>query len=128
MDAVCRRYRMPNRTRRLALQVCRHHLDCHRLLEARPGTVMKLLERLDALRHGDVTEFVQACEADFRGREGREGADYPQGRRLHAALHAARAINARDLAADGLQGPELGAALRRARIEAIAQLPVEPGE
>jgi len=128
VEAVCRRYRMPNRTRRLALQVCRHHLDCHRLLEARPGTVMKLLEGLDALRHGDVTEFVQACEADYRGREGREDRDYPQGRRLRAALAAVRAINARDLAAEGLEGPELGAALRRARVEAIAQLPVDPGE
>ncbi|MCG6630688.1 multifunctional CCA tRNA nucleotidyl transferase/2'3'-cyclic phosphodiesterase/2'nucleotidase/phosphatase, partial [Acinetobacter baumannii] len=37
-------------------------------------------------------------------------------KRLHAA---ASAINARDLAADGLQGPQIGEALTKARIAAI---------
>jgi hypothetical protein len=37
-------------------------------------------------------------------------------------------VRARDLAAQGLAGKALGEALRRARIEAIGQLPVQPGE
>jgi tRNA nucleotidyltransferase (CCA-adding enzyme) len=127
VESVCRRYRMPNRTRRLALQVCRHHLDCHRLLEARPGTVMKLLESLDAIRHADVEDFVLACQADWQGREGREERPYPQGERLRAALRAVLAIQARDLGLAGLEGPALGEALRNARVQAIAELPIEPG-
>lgn len=127
VEAVCERYRLPNRTRRLALQVCRHHIRCHRLLEAGPATVMKLLESLDAFRNGPVDEFVQACEADFRGRAGLQNRAYPQGERLRAALAAAGAVNARDL--DGVDpGPEMGEALRRARIQAIADLPVQPAE
>ncbi|KAA9131309.1 multifunctional CCA addition/repair protein [Marinihelvus fidelis] len=128
VEAVCARFRLPNRTRDLAVRVCRHHLRSHRLLEARPDTVMKLLEALDAFRRDDVDDFVLACEADYRGRGG--GLDqrpYPQGQRLRAALEAAKAIHARDL--EGVPpGPEMGVALRRARVQAIADLAVQPGD
>ncbi len=127
VEAVCERYRLPNRTRDLAVKVCREHLRCHRLLEARPDTVMKLLESLDAFRRDDLDDFVLACEADYRGRGG--GLDerpYPQGDRLKAALAAAKAMRARDL--EGVEpGPGMGEALRRARVQAIADLPVQPG-
>jgi tRNA nucleotidyltransferase (CCA-adding enzyme) len=128
VEAVCARYRVPNHTRRLALQVCAHHLDCHRLMAARPKTVFSLLEGLDALRQPDIEPFLAACEADYRGRAGLEDRSYPQADRLRAALAAARAVQGRDLAATGLEGRALGEALRRARIEAIGQLPVEPAE
>jgi tRNA nucleotidyltransferase (CCA-adding enzyme) len=128
VEAVCERYRVPNHTRRLALQVCAHHLACHRLMEARPKTVFRLLEQLDALRQPDIDPFLAACEADYRGRQGLQDRPYPQADRLRAALAAALGVRARDLAAQGLAGKALGEALRRARIEAIGQLPVEPGE
>jgi tRNA nucleotidyltransferase (CCA-adding enzyme) len=128
VEAVCERYRVPNHTRRLALQVCANHLACHRLMEARPKTVFRLLERLDALRQPDIDPFLAACEADYRGRKGLQDRPYPQADRLRAALAAALGVRARDLAAQGLAGKALGEALRRARVEAIGQLPVEPGE
>jgi tRNA nucleotidyltransferase (CCA-adding enzyme) len=128
VEAVCDRYRVPNHTRRLALQVCAQHLACHRLMEARPKTVFRLLEQLDALRQPDIDPFLAACEADYRGRKGLQDRPYPQAERLRAALGAALEVRARDLAAQGLAGKALGEALRRARIEAIGQLPVQPGE
>lgn len=126
--AVCERFRVSGSERRLALQVCGHHIDCHRLLEARPGTVFALLEALDALRQPDIGPFLLACEADWRGRAGLQDRAYPQAARLRAALEAALSVRAADLAGRGLEGPALGEALRRARIEAIGELPVEPGK
>jgi tRNA nucleotidyltransferase (CCA-adding enzyme) len=128
VEAVCDRYRVPNHTRRLALQVCAHHLACHRLMEARPRTVFRLLEQLDAFRQPDIDPFLAACEADYRGREGLQDRPYPQAERLREALAAALDVRARDLASQGVTGKALGEALRRARIEAIGQLAVEPGE
>ena len=128
VEAVCDRYRVPNHTRRLALQVCAHHLACHRLMEARPRTVFRLLEQLDAFRQPDIDPFLAACEADYRGREGLQDRPYPQAERLREALAAALDVRARDLASQGVTGKALGEALRRARIEAIGQLSVEPGE
>lgn len=131
VEAVCARYRVPNHTRRLALQVCAHHLDCHRLMEARPKTVFRLLERLDALRQPEIDPFLAACEADYRGRKGLGQRPYPQADRLRAALAAALAVRASNLppGPDGgkIEGKALGEALRRARIEAIAQLDAGPG-
>jgi len=129
VDAVCERFRVPGRYRRLARQVCYGHLRCHRVLEMKPAGVMKFLERLDALRQKDVSEFVQACEADFRGRQGMRERAYPQGAYLRRALEAALAVQARDLGlGKQANGPEVGERLREARIGAIRELAVEEGD
>jgi len=123
VDAVCARFRVPSAVRKLARQVCAGHLRCHRVLEMRPGKVMDLLEKLDAFRQQDLTEFVQACEADFRGRKGVRDRDYPQGRFLATALEAALAVRAGNLdLGDHQQGPQVGEQLRAARINAISNL------
>jgi len=121
VNDVCARLRTPGTFRNLALKVCELHLRCHRLIEARPSTVMKLIEDADLLRRPErVQDFVSACEADFRGRKGLEDRPYPQGVRLQAALMAVLAIRARDIGTEGLDGVQIGEKLRKARIKAIA--------
>jgi len=123
VDAVCERFRVPGKVHDLARKVCARHLDCHRILTARPATVMRLLERLDGFRQPELLpDFVLACEADYRGRKGLEDRPYPQGERLRRAYEATAAILARDLDLHGLSGPEVGQLLREARIQAIADL------
>ncbi len=128
VDAVCERYRVPTAVHRLARQVCAEHLRCHRVLEARPARVMQLLERIDAIRNPSIGDFVQACEADYRGRKGFEERDYRQGEHLGACLDAALSVQARDLDLAGVSGPEIGEKLRLARIAAIEQVPVHPAQ
>jgi tRNA nucleotidyltransferase (CCA-adding enzyme) len=122
VDAVCERFRVPTSASRLARQVCGLHLNCHRVLEMRPRKVMELLEGLDAFRQPDIADFLLACEADYRGRKGLEQRAYPQAEFLQRALQVATAVQARDLDLSGAQGPEVGEALRAARIEAIAKV------
>jgi len=129
VDTVCERFRVPTAVQKLARQVCMGHLRCHRVLDMRPGSVMSLLDDLDALRSRDISAFVQACEADFRGREGRQDVDYPQGRYVSAALEAALSVRAESLDLDSqMPGPEIGQRLRAARIAAIAELAVDPSQ
>jgi tRNA nucleotidyltransferase (CCA-adding enzyme) len=123
VDAVCNRIKTPNATHDLASKVCARHLDCHRILEARPTTVLRLLERLDVFRQSEVLpDFITACEADYRGRKGLQDRPYPQGEYLQRAYREAADIRARDLDLEGISGPEVGERLRKARIEAITQL------
>jgi tRNA nucleotidyltransferase (CCA-adding enzyme) len=123
VDAVCSRLKAPNALHDLAHKVCASHLDCHRVLEARPATVMRLLERLDVFRQpGVLPDFVMACEADYRGRKGLQDRPYPQGEYLQKAYRAAADISARDLDLEGISGPAVGDRLRQARVEAIAGL------
>lgn len=126
VEAVCRRFRVPTAVRQLALAVCAHHLRAHRVLEARPASVMRLLERLDAFRSGPFEAFLQACEADYRGRAGRAEEPYPQADYLRGALAAASAVRARDLPGEPASGPEVGDRLREARIEAIRRVTAAP--
>jgi len=121
VSGVCERLRVPGSFRDLAVKVCELHLRCHRLMEARPSTVMDLIEKADLLRQPDrAEEFILACRADFQGRKGREERPYPPGERLRNALNAALAIRARDIATEGLDGIQIGEKLRSARVEAIA--------
>lgn len=84
---------------------------------------MKMMRSLDALRRPERFEnFLRACEADARGRQGLEHRDYPQVNFLRAAREAAAAVTADALIAQGYEGAKLGQALDRARIRAIAKV------
>ncbi|WP_434213504.1 multifunctional CCA addition/repair protein [[Pseudomonas] boreopolis] len=120
--ALSERLKVPADYRDLAVIACREHLNVHRLPELRDRTVHELLQRCDAFRRPErIAQLAKVCEADKRGRLGSEDAPYPQGPELQRLHAAAMAVNARDLAARGLQGPQIGEALAKARIAAIAQ-------
>jgi tRNA nucleotidyltransferase (CCA-adding enzyme) len=124
VDAVCERLKAPNAMQDLARKVCAHHLRCHRLLQSRPLTVLRLLEKIDAFRQPRIVpDFISACEADYRGRKGLREREYLQGRYLREAYEAAAAVRARDLDLDGLSGPQVGRKLHDARVEAIGRIP-----
>jgi len=125
---VCERLRAPRRHRDLARNVCLYHLQCHRALELRGRTVLKLLKATDALRRPDRFEpFLLACEADARGRLGLEARDYPQADYLRRALAAARDIGAEPFAARGLDGEALGRAIDAERERVLeAMRPARP--
>jgi len=119
---VCLRLKVPSHYRELAEIVCREHLMCHRVLDLRPGTVWRLLQRIDVLRRPERVElFIQSCLCDARGRLGLEQRDYPQADYLRAAMAAVRQVRAGDLP-DNLKGLSIGEALVAARINAITQL------
>jgi tRNA nucleotidyltransferase (CCA-adding enzyme) len=93
--ALCERIRVPADCRDLAVAVARDHGNAHRALELRPGTLVELLERIDAFRRPErFEEFLLACECDFRGRPGFENKPFPALDHLRRALHAAQAIDA----------------------------------
>lgn len=118
---LCERLKVPNLYRKLAEKVMRYHGHCHRALELRPGTVVDLLQRLDAFRQRDALEpFLLACEADARGRTGLENRAYPQADHLRTAHRAALSVPVAPLLEQGIRGDALGRALRQARIRQIA--------
>ncbi|MHB1140296.1 MAG: multifunctional CCA addition/repair protein [Sulfuricaulis sp.] len=119
----CRRLRVPNEHRDLAVLTARFHAHCHRIAELRPATVVDTLEALDAFRRPErVDLFVTACEADFRGRPGSEDKPYPQAGLFRGAFAAARTVDTSAIAAGGGQGPDIGARIREARIAAVRQV------
>jgi tRNA nucleotidyltransferase (CCA-adding enzyme) len=116
VENVCDRLRVPNNFRELALKVCKLHTLCHRAMELRGSTINKMLTGMDAFRRPErLEEFLQACEADARGRLGLEDRDYPQADYLRNALKTAASVQARDFQDKNLLGKELGEAIRSER-------------
>ncbi|MEZ5503608.1 MAG: multifunctional CCA addition/repair protein [Halioglobus sp.] len=123
VEQVCQRLRAPRRHSDLARQACLHHTLCHRALELRGKTLLKLLDATDALRRPDRFEaFLLACEADARGRLGLAERDYPQARYLRAALAAAQAVGAAQFREQGISGKALGNAIEAERIRVLEGL------
>jgi len=120
VENLCKRYRLPNDYRALAVHVTRFHLHYHKAMELRPNSILKLLQNIDALRRPQRFEqFLLACEADARGRLGLENRACPQSDLLRQALNAANSVDTRQLVAKGLQGKALGNELQHLRILAI---------
>ena len=120
LRALCERLKVPLEHRDLAIIACREHLNVHRLGELRDATVHDLLQRCDAFRKpARIAKLALVCEADKRGRLGLENEAYPQGPELQRLHAAALAVNARDIVRDGMNGPQIGEALRKARIRTI---------
>ena len=127
LERVRRRVKVPVAYRELAIAVARDHGNAHRALELRPGTLLEVLERTDALRRPQrFAQFLLACEADHRGRSGFEQRPYPQAQRLQRAFEAARGVDVAPLVARGLSGEAMREALRAARTQAIKQAVAEP--
>lgn len=126
VEAIGKRLKVPKQFTELARLVAQYHTHCHRALEMRPVKVLALLEAADALRRPQRFEqFLQACEADARGRLGLEDQAYPQAQYLRRALNIVSAVEARELVAEGLSGKKLGAQLRQLRLERLQEMKAE---
>lgn len=123
---LCRRIKIPNRFRDLAVITARYHLHVHKLNELKPSTRIKILEKLDAFRKPErFDDFLLACEADARGRGGMENTAYPQADYFRKLFTAARAIDVSALVKKGLQGEALRNSIHEQRISAIQQMTME---
>jgi tRNA nucleotidyltransferase (CCA-adding enzyme) len=119
---------IPTPCRELALAAAEFHGHCHKAFDLRPSTILKVLERTDAFRRPErFDKFLLVCKADARGRTGFENRPYPQAEYLRGALRVAAAVPARDLAGDGMDGAQIGEALRRKRQQAISRFKSEFG-
>jgi tRNA nucleotidyltransferase (CCA-adding enzyme) len=104
VTAVCKRLKVPNECRDLALMTAREHGNVSRALQLRANTIVTLFERCDAFRKPErFAQMLLASECDARGRGHEEHPmrfeDYPQRPYLLRALEAARAVNAGEVAA-----------------------------
>jgi len=112
---------IPKSCRNLAVLVAEFHTHCHRALELRSKTIVTLLEKCDAFRRPERFEqFLIACEADARGREGLESQPYPQADYLRNAFAAACSVNTSEIAAQHA-GPKIPAAIRKSRQSTVSE-------
>ena len=125
VEAVCKRLRVPNDCRDLALMTAREHGNIGRGLDMRADTIVRLLERCDVFRRpGRFLDMLSAAECDFRGR-GKAGNSfrdkpYPQSDFWQAVLNAACSVDAGSIAQSYVDTPKkIQAAIQTARVAAV---------
>ncbi|HEY8094828.1 MAG TPA: multifunctional CCA addition/repair protein [Methylobacter sp.] len=122
LEQMCERLRVPNSFKALALQVMQYHTHCHRAFELRASTITEMLTALGAFKPTHkLPEFLLACEADAKGRTGFEDAPYPQAELLSGAAKAGASVDTSAIMNGELKGAQIGEAIRRLRIKAIAE-------
>jgi tRNA nucleotidyltransferase (CCA-adding enzyme) len=120
---LCERIATPKDYKDLALLVAQWHTHCHRALELKPATILKVLQSNDAFRRPERFEqFLVCCEADARGRTGFEDREYPQADLFRKALGAAQAVDITSIQAAGLTGKDFGDEVNRQRLQNLLQL------
>lgn len=123
VKALCERIAAPKEYKDLALMVAQWHTHCHRALELKPATVLKVLQGNDAFRRPERFEqFLLCCEADARGRTGFETREYPQAEYFRRALAAAQAVDMAAIHAQGITGKAFGDEVNRQRLQNLLQL------
>lgn len=124
VEQVCKRLKIPNDCRDLAVMTAREHGNVARALELRPNTIVSVLERCDAFRKPQrFLEMLQASECDYRGRAGFGDRPFPQGAHLQSAMEAARAVNAGEIAQRHAEQPQgIPEAVHAARVAAVKAL------
>ena len=99
IEQLCKRLKVPNECRDLAVMTAREHGNIGRALSLRANTIVTLFERCDAFRKPQrFQQMLQATESDFRGRDGYRDKPFPQMAFFLAALAAARGVNAGEIA------------------------------
>ena len=123
---VSSRWKVPTDCSALAELVAREHTHVHQSSGFTNEARLRLMERCDAWRRPDrFAELLWACECDARGRLGLEDRDYPQRAQLMSDLAVTQTVDLAAVSAAamarGAKGPEIGGAVRRARLDALNQ-------
>jgi tRNA nucleotidyltransferase (CCA-adding enzyme) len=137
IEDFCRKWKIPNNYRDLAILVCKYHTKIHGVLgrstnaNMKPKSVYNLFADCNAMSKPERFEkILKACIADSRGRGGCpeeieffESKPYPQADYLRKCLDAVLKVNTKEISskllAKGASGTVIGEAIRIAKIDAI---------
>ncbi|RQM38538.1 multifunctional CCA addition/repair protein [Erwinia psidii] len=122
VENLCRRLRVPNALRDLALLVAEFHDLIHVVERQTPETLVALFDRIDAWRKPHrVEQIALTSEADVRGRAGFEHKTYPQGNYLREAFALTQNVPIKEVVAAGYKGAEVREELTKRRIAMLRQ-------
>lgn len=131
IKVFCKKWKIPNSYRDLALMTCEYHTKIHGCLgrgqnkAMRPKSIMNLFTATNALyKKARFYHFLESCEADAKGRGGDyPNKPYPQKDYIWGCLMAAKRVDTKEISMVMLEskksGIEIGEAIRVARIDAI---------
>ncbi|GAA5130129.1 multifunctional CCA addition/repair protein [Thalassotalea piscium] len=123
IEQFCKKYRVPNQYKKLALLVSEFHLHCHKAFELNPKTILRVFDKINVWRDPTILpQVLLSCQADFNGRLGNEDAPYPQADYLTKLYNACTKVTAKPYVEQGLKGQKIKEAIYKARLTMITSL------
>jgi len=120
IQTLSARLKIPKVYEQLGVLVSRFHTLVHKARELKPGTLVQLLEKMDAFRRPErFYQLLAACEADSRGRLGFEKNDYPQRAFLMKIFEVIKNVSGKPWIDKGLSGKAVAEAVHRERVEIV---------
>lgn len=120
VESLSERLRVPGDCRELGILAARYHGVIGRAAQLRANTLVRVLERCDALRRPErFARLLEACACDYHGRPGFEQRSYPPTDIFNRALAAATNVDAGSIARETLDRGAIAARVRQARVEAV---------
>ncbi|WP_166368840.1 multifunctional CCA addition/repair protein [Psychromonas sp. SA13A] len=116
----CKRLKVPNDCRDLALLVSEHHTNIHSAFELRASTMVGIMDKCDAWRKPErFQQMLQCCVADSKGRTGFELLPYPTADYMWQAFQQALKVDIQEIIKEGFQGVEIRHKLNEQRIQQV---------
>lgn len=124
VEQVCKRLKIPNECRDLAMMMAREHRNACRALVLGPNDIVLLLERCDAFRKPQrFIDMLLASECAHRGRVGFDDSPFSHASYLQAALEAAQSVNAGEVARSHAEHPQrIPEAIHATRVAAVSKI------
>ena len=120
LKEINQRLRIPNDCKELAHIVAKFHGKLHQVLKMRPDTMLGFLVETDAIRQPQRFDaFLQACEADSRGRTGLEDCATPEADLMRTLLAAVQKVDAGAVASQFREPEAIKQAVHQARLHAL---------
>lgn len=116
----CKRLKVPNECRDLALLVSEHHTNIHSAFELRASKAVGIMDKCDAWRKPHrFQQMLQCCVADSKGRTGFELLPYPTADYMWEAFQNALKVDIQEIIAQGFQGADIRKKLNEQRISLV---------
>jgi len=123
LKEVVKRLRVPNDCKELAMMVAQFHGKLHAVSNMKTSTLLHFLMELDAIRQPQRFQlFLQACEADSRGRTGLENCPLLEAELLQKALDVVMKVDAGEIARQHTNPENIKQGVFDARLDALSQV------
>jgi|TARA_B100001250_G_scaffold132205_1_gene112937 tRNA nucleotidyltransferase (CCA-adding enzyme) len=121
LNKIFKRFPVPKRYQEIAIAVAKFHGIIHKIYGLSATEIIQLIEDIDGIRKPSKLKAITiACEANHRGRKGKENSRYEQREYLEQIFENIQNVNMIDITSN-LTGKELGDAIRKKRIAIITE-------
>lgn len=100
VESLCERLKFPNKYKKIGMVASKYHLKAHRVNDMSERKIAKMFTKLGVDKEQNKNFFKEVllvCEADARGRKGKENDKYPQKEKIEKLMDVWGSVSMKDI-------------------------------